>query len=320
MTRWTDGRLRSFITSTIRSGFRRYPAKYEALDLAKVGKKVNESSGRLAEHYRCNECKGDFPATQIHVDHILPIVSPEEGFISWDSFINNLFCKVEDLQILCKSCHINGKTKEENRVRKASNSIRKLHPNEESTYRNMMSRCNNKHATGYEYYGGRGISVCDRWKENFYNFYEDMGVRPEGKSLDRIDVNGNYTKDNCRWATSIEQRRNTTANNFIDYDNKIQCLEDWGTELNIKPNTILYRLKRGWPVEEALGIVERQKPFYNGRLSLEDIQELVLAIESGVSQTTYGKEIGMDSSQVSRLYHKFKSKEENAARTKVRKK
>ena len=72
----------------------------------------------------------------------------------------------------------------------------------------MKTRCYNPNSKGYQNYGGRGITICDRWKDSFINFYEDMGERPEGTSLDRIDVNGNYEPSNCRWADSIIQNRN----------------------------------------------------------------------------------------------------------------
>lgn len=113
---WTDGRIRSFITSTIRSGFRRWPEKYEALNKAKVGKKKNQQTGRLAEHYRCASCKKHYTAKDVQVDHIDPVV-PLTGFTTWDSFIERLFCTAKELQVLCKTCHKN-KTKEEAAERK----------------------------------------------------------------------------------------------------------------------------------------------------------------------------------------------------------
>ncbi len=72
----------------------------------------------------------------------------------------------------------------------------------------MIQRCNNPNVPSYHYYGGRGIKVCDRWQKSFTAFYEDMGVRPEGLELDRINNNGNYEPSNCRWITHAENNRN----------------------------------------------------------------------------------------------------------------
>ena len=72
----------------------------------------------------------------------------------------------------------------------------------------MLSRCYRPNSNGFHNYGGRGITVCDRWRESFANFLADMGERPEGKTLDRINVDGNYEPGNCRWATATEQMAN----------------------------------------------------------------------------------------------------------------
>jgi hypothetical protein len=75
-------------------------------------------------------------------------------------------------------------------------------------YKNMLRRCYNTNAAGYEYYGGRGIAVCDRWRESVQNFFDDMGTAPEGYSLERVDVDGNYEPDNCKWIPKRDQSKN----------------------------------------------------------------------------------------------------------------
>jgi hypothetical protein len=116
---WTEGRFRAFITSTLRGGFRKYPPKYEVLKAALWGKKLNSKTGRQCVHYTCASCKGEYPAKEVNVDHIDPVVCPKEGFIDWDTFIGRLFCPKENLQVLCSKCHTK-KTKEERETRNGS--------------------------------------------------------------------------------------------------------------------------------------------------------------------------------------------------------
>ena len=105
MSEWTEGRRKSFITSVLRSGYRRWPPKYETLKDAQTGKKENAKTKRIAMHYKCNSCEKDFPAKEVQVDHIEPVVD-SKGFNSWDVFIERLFCEKENLQVLCKECHL----------------------------------------------------------------------------------------------------------------------------------------------------------------------------------------------------------------------
>jgi 5-methylcytosine-specific restriction endonuclease McrA len=112
-TTWTEGRRRAFITNALRAATRKWPPKYETLNEAKTEKKKNVRTGRLAQHYLCNVCTGEFPAKEVQVDHIQPVVDPKTGFIDWDTFIDRLFCEKENLQVLCTACH-KVKTSKEN--------------------------------------------------------------------------------------------------------------------------------------------------------------------------------------------------------------
>jgi len=101
---WTTARKKSFIVSALRAGSRRWPPRFETLADAKTEKKINKATGRLAQHFRCAACQEEFPATMVEVDHI-KAVAANDGFTTWDSFIENLFCGKDNLQILCKPCH-----------------------------------------------------------------------------------------------------------------------------------------------------------------------------------------------------------------------
>ena len=101
---WTEARKHSFIVSVLRTGTRRWPPKFEVRAAAKTEKKINVKSGRMAQHYACAACGNEFPSTGIEVDHISPIVS-SEGFTTWDSYIENMYCSKENLQVLCLDCH-----------------------------------------------------------------------------------------------------------------------------------------------------------------------------------------------------------------------
>ncbi len=102
---WTEARFKSFVTSALRAASRRWPPKYKALKEAFAGRKVNAKTGKLAMHYTCAACKKLYVATDVQVDHIKPVVDPKKGFVSWDIYINRMFCEIEDLQVMCKPCH-----------------------------------------------------------------------------------------------------------------------------------------------------------------------------------------------------------------------
>jgi hypothetical protein len=109
----------------------------------------------------------------------------------------------------------------------------------------MHDRCRNPRSTYYESYGGRGIRVCERWQA-FEAFYADMGERPLGKSLERLDNDGPYAPWNCEWGTRAQQARNKRNNRLLTYMGKTQCLAAWAEELNLNRNTLRTRVSRGW--------------------------------------------------------------------------
>lgn len=118
----------------------------------------------------------------------------------------------------------------------------------------IRQRCYNPKNPKYDIYGGKGVKMCESWKENFLEFLNwaiNNGYE-KGLSIDRIDGNGNYCPENCRWATSKEQNRNLAKNINITFGGKTMCLSAWAELLNINRHTLDQRLKKGWSVERAL--------------------------------------------------------------------
>lgn len=123
-------------------------------------------------------------------------------------------------------------------------------------WRAMKKRCHLKTHIHYKNYGGRGIVVCDEWKNDSKTFFEwalSNGYRDD-LTIDRIDNNGNYEPSNCRWVSVKTQCRNTRKNHLITYNGETRCLIEWSELTGIKHTTIDERLKRGWTVEQALTI------------------------------------------------------------------
>ena len=110
----------------------------------------------------------------------------------------------------------------------------------------MKQRCTNTRNAEFYLYGGRGVSVCNRWIDSFENFIKDMGNKPKGMSLDRIDTNGNYCPENCRWATDEQQNNNTRKNKFITHEGKTLSHTQWSKLLGGNPNLVYLRIREGW--------------------------------------------------------------------------
>lgn len=120
----------------------------------------------------------------------------------------------------------------------------------------MRARCNNPGATAYNHYGGRGIRVCARW-DDFHVFAADMGDRPEGYTLDRVDVNGDYSPLNCRWASRKEQQRNMRCNSWVTIDGISYKVVELADQSGLKTDTIKARVKQGLSYSEVVSPIRR---------------------------------------------------------------
>ena len=123
-----------------------------------------------------------------------------------------------------------------------------------SIWANIKTRCTNSNSTFYNRYGGRGITICDEWKDNFKAFYDWAMANgyQDNLTIDRIDNNGNYEPNNCRWVTVKDQARNKTNNHLYTINNETKALSVWCEQFNINYKTVRDRLKRGWNIKKAL--------------------------------------------------------------------
>ena len=129
---------------------------------------------------------------------------------------------------------------------------RKRHHPTYQCWQDMKQRCYNPIAQQFYNYGARGITVCERWLDSYENFLSDMGEKPNDKSLDRINNDGNYTPENCRWATNRQQARNRRNTVMITHNGITMCRRDWAAKTGLHETTIQYRMNAGWPIEECL--------------------------------------------------------------------
>ncbi len=125
----------------------------------------------------------------------------------------------------------------------------------------MKARCTCKKSEGWKYYGGKGICVCERWNHSFLNFLEDMGDRPQGFELDRIDSNGNYEPGNCRWVSKKQNSRNKSNNVFLEYEGVSRTVGEWAEIKGIKYITLYSRIfDYKWDICRALS-----EPSFKGK-------------------------------------------------------
>jgi hypothetical protein len=132
---------------------------------------------------------------------------------------------------------------------------------EYEAWQSMKARCLNPRHRFFKHYGGRGIKVCEQWRQSFANFVADMGPRPSpDHSLDRIDNNGHYGPGNCRWVTQKEQCNNRRSNHHVTFNGETRTISQWAEVTGILKSCIRLRLKAGWSIEAALTTPSRATP------------------------------------------------------------
>jgi len=120
-----------------------------------------------------------------------------------------------------------------------------------------VARCKNPNHPAFDSYGERGIQVCDRWLK-FENFYADMGEKPDNHSLDRIDNNGSYCPENCKWSTVKEQNNNKRSNRLLTADGMTLNLAQWEVKQGLTKGALSNRLNRGWTLERVISTLSRE--------------------------------------------------------------
>lgn len=124
---------------------------------------------------------------------------------------------------------------------------------EYNTWASIKGRCTCVTNKKYKNYGGRGVQICDRWKNSFENFLQDMGRRPLGcNSIDRINNNGNYSPDNCRWATNNQQSNNKTTSVFMEHNGEVLTASQWSLKLGLKYSIIQQANKKGKSISDII--------------------------------------------------------------------
>lgn len=172
------------------------------------------------------------------------------------------------------------------------------------SWKTMRNRCNNPRTPDYADYGGRGITVCERWG-SFVAFLEDMGPRPRGTTIDRIENDRGYEPGNCRWATVIEQANNRRNTRIVEFRGQRKTVRQWSAEVGLAWSAIQYRLDAGWPVDAALtvpsgaGLPGRCAPKPTPAHEAELIRAIYCG--GGITQAEVAKRFGVSQSTVSSI-------------------
>lgn len=186
----------------------------------------------------------------------------------------------------------------------------------------MRLRCHNPANKAYPSYGGRGITVCDRWRDDFLAFLADMGMKPTPKhEIDRKDNDGNYEPGNCRWVTRSENDRNRRNNQWVQFRGARRLLIELCEQFEIRQDTVVWRMKSGMNIEDALGTPARPKR-PNGvraaeranrvpvrpRIAFERQQHVASLFSSGMTYEQIVRETGVSYNSVGRIVKRMGAK------------
>ena len=167
--------------------------------------------------------------------------------------------------IVCRECNKIRRRKERERMgikKRDFHGCAKMgqETQEYSTWKQIKKRCYNKNDHNYHLYGGRGITMCERWLKSFPNFLADMGPRPTGLTIERIDNSKGYSKENCKWATMQEQNWNKRDIKMITFQGETKPTKVWERELGFSSGGLRYRLKKGMSMKDAVATPIRNNP------------------------------------------------------------
>lgn len=244
------------VLSFIKAGL---PPRYESIWLCvcDCGCHEERRTGSLHKQSRCRTCtetsKTNPKLKKDLVGHRFGklvvtkrATSLEKGIVLWECL-----CDCGSITVVRSQMLLRGGTKSCGCYRRevSKNNHRTTHgktkTSEYNIWANMKSRCYNESDASYFRYGGRGTTVCERWLESFENFYEDMGERPKGLSIERMNNDGPYSPENCKWADSFEQNSNRRGNIMITHNNQTHHLKMWSRILDINYGTLHTRHTRG---------------------------------------------------------------------------
>lgn len=159
--------------------------------------------------------------------------------------------------------------KKSNRGQKIKEFHGKSHLPEYGVWQGILRRCLNADDWAYRWYGGRGITVCDRWMNSFSAFFDDMGPRADGQGIDRINNDGNYEPSNCRWASREVNTRNRSIARMLTFNGETKNLIEWSNETGVSSSLFIHRVKTlGWSEEKAMFTPPRLLRLTHGGLTL----------------------------------------------------